>query len=241
MAASSTSISVADLSELNPLLSCALCSGYLRDPHTFCECLHTFCKVCLMRHLIDVGTECPTCHMSLQGDPVANGQIKPDQTLRGFINKLKPQLAPSATPLTPAAQDSTASASPTVSGAVEVTLDSLMRSRRRVTINSDAAEQCKYIVLNLVRADDAQPLLPRPFLRTLAALQLQDLRTFIAKRLVRTVEGQGGALTTTPCPVPPSSIQLLVNGAPVMGKEHTLEFVLKTQWRRGQDLIVEYR
>ena len=168
-------------------------------------------------------------------------RCRPDQTLRGFINKLKPQLAPSATPLTPAAQDSTASASPTVSGAVEVTLDSLMRSRRRVTINSDAAEQCKYIVLNLVRADDAQPLLPRPFLRTLAALQLQDLRTFIAKRLVRTVEGQGGALTTTPCPVPPSSIQLLVNGAPVMGKEHTLEFVLKTQWRRGQDLIVEYR
>lgn len=31
-------------------LLCRLCFGYYRDPHTIAECLHTFCKSCLLQH-----------------------------------------------------------------------------------------------------------------------------------------------------------------------------------------------
>ncbi|CAM9855348.1 unnamed protein product, partial [Chrysoparadoxa australica] len=33
--------------DLNPFLTCSLCKGYLRDPHTVTECVHTFCKSCI--------------------------------------------------------------------------------------------------------------------------------------------------------------------------------------------------
>ena len=115
-----------------------------------------------------------------------------------------------------------------------------MRAKRRITINSDEAEQCNYTTLTLVRANDKQPLLPRPFIRTLSALQLQDLRQYIAKRLVYTSNDAAGNLQTRPANVAPQDVTLFVNGAPVMGKEHTLQFVLKTQWRRADSLVMQY-
>ena len=124
--------------------------------------------------------------------------------------------------------------------AATVSLDDLQRAQRRITMNSDAAERCCYIVLTLVRKDDSQPLMPRPFLRTLAALQLQDLRAFIAARLVESTTASDGTVTTHPAPCRPDEVQLLVEGAPVMGREHTLQFVLKTQWRRSEALVMQY-
>lgn len=140
--------------------------------------------------------------------------------------------APAASPHTPAASSAGAGA--------EVTLDSLMRAQRRVTINSDAAEQCQYMVLSLARRDEGQPMLPRPFLRTLAALQLQDLRAYIAARLVRASRAADGSVLSAPAPCRPEAVLLYVNGAPVMGREHTLQFVIKTQWRREEDLVMQY-
>ena len=35
---------------LNQHLICTLCMGYFNDACTIIECLHTFCRVCIMKH-----------------------------------------------------------------------------------------------------------------------------------------------------------------------------------------------
>ena len=40
-----------NLSPISPLLACHLCSGYLVNATAITECLHVFCRSCLIRHL----------------------------------------------------------------------------------------------------------------------------------------------------------------------------------------------
>ncbi|CAH3148014.1 unnamed protein product, partial [Porites evermanni] len=49
------------LVNLNQHITCKLCNGYLVDAATITECLHTFCKSCLVRH-IELVNRCPTCN-----------------------------------------------------------------------------------------------------------------------------------------------------------------------------------
>ena len=36
---------------ISPLLACHLCSGYLVNATAITECLHVFCRSCLIKHL----------------------------------------------------------------------------------------------------------------------------------------------------------------------------------------------
>ena len=40
-----------NLAPISPLLACHLCSGYLVNATAITECLHVFCRSCLIRHL----------------------------------------------------------------------------------------------------------------------------------------------------------------------------------------------
>ncbi|OXB70454.1 UNVERIFIED_CONTAM: hypothetical protein H355_015269 [Colinus virginianus] len=48
------------ITELNPHLMCALCGGYFIDAATIVECLHSFCKTCIVRYL-EANKYCPMC------------------------------------------------------------------------------------------------------------------------------------------------------------------------------------
>ena len=48
------------LRDLNEMITCKICSGYLIDATTVTECLHTFCKSCIVKHLEDSNV-CPEC------------------------------------------------------------------------------------------------------------------------------------------------------------------------------------
>lgn len=48
------------LRNLNEMITCKICSGYLIDATTVTECLHTFCKSCIVKHLEDSNV-CPEC------------------------------------------------------------------------------------------------------------------------------------------------------------------------------------
>ena len=65
-----------------------ICHGYLVDATTVTECLHTFCKSCIVKHLEDSNT-CPECddliHQSHPLDYIAF-----DRTMQvGVINSFK--------------------------------------------------------------------------------------------------------------------------------------------------------
>jgi hypothetical protein len=48
------------LSNLRPHLICSLCEGYFRDPYTVADCLHTFCRSCLILFFRQGMRCCPT-------------------------------------------------------------------------------------------------------------------------------------------------------------------------------------
>ncbi|KAK0046449.1 polycomb complex protein BMI-1-A, partial [Biomphalaria pfeifferi] len=78
------------ISELNPHLLCALCGGYLIDATTIIECLHAFCKTCILRYL-ETSNYCPICEVLIHKTrPWQN--IRLDHSLQNAVYKMVPGL-----------------------------------------------------------------------------------------------------------------------------------------------------
>ncbi|XP_051176388.1 protein suppressor 2 of zeste-like isoform X2 [Leptopilina boulardi] len=76
------------LREVNPYLICPLCRGYLIDATTVVECLHSFCRSCILKHLRSKA-QCPSClHLLNKAKP----NIKADKALQDIVYKLVPGL-----------------------------------------------------------------------------------------------------------------------------------------------------
>ncbi|XP_078033614.1 uncharacterized protein LOC144468186 [Augochlora pura] len=76
------------LREVNPYLVCLLCRGYLIDATTVVECLHSFCRSCILKHL-STEAQCPSCKHVLNK---AKPNIKADKALQEIVYKLVPGL-----------------------------------------------------------------------------------------------------------------------------------------------------
>ncbi|XP_019358296.1 PREDICTED: polycomb group RING finger protein 6 isoform X1 [Gavialis gangeticus] len=75
-----------NLSELNPYILCSICKGYFIDATTITECLHTFCKSCIVRHFY-YSNRCPKCNIVVhQTQPLYN--IRLDRQLQDIVYKL---------------------------------------------------------------------------------------------------------------------------------------------------------
>lgn len=75
---------------LNSLLTCSLCSGYLHNAVTITECLHSFCKGCLVKY-VTVNLHCPRCKVLIHPtDPLVN--IRHDSTMQDIVYKLLPHV-----------------------------------------------------------------------------------------------------------------------------------------------------
>ncbi|XP_041421451.1 polycomb complex protein BMI-1-B isoform X1 [Xenopus laevis] len=78
------------ITELNPHLMCVLCGGYFIDAATIIECLHSFCKTCIVRYL-ETSKYCPICDVQVHKTrPLLN--IRADKTLQDIVYKLVPGL-----------------------------------------------------------------------------------------------------------------------------------------------------
>ena len=76
---------------LNEHLTCRLCDGYFRDAHTVVECLHTFCKSCLLKEFAQHKHMCPHCGVHLAANP--RSSILADRTLQAVVDKIFPGMA----------------------------------------------------------------------------------------------------------------------------------------------------
>ena len=86
------------LKTLNSHITCKICRGYLIDATTVTECLHTFCKSCLVKHLDEKNT-CPQCQIVIhQSHPLQ--YISFDRTMQDIVYKLVPDLQESKFNLT---------------------------------------------------------------------------------------------------------------------------------------------
>lgn len=79
------------LSELNEFITCPLCRGYLIDASTVSECLHTFCRTCIIKHIKNDNNDCPKCLNVIHKSRPLDYIIK-DRTTQDIVYKLVPQL-----------------------------------------------------------------------------------------------------------------------------------------------------
>ncbi|KAM3605732.1 uncharacterized protein V6R79_003796 [Siganus canaliculatus] len=78
------------VTQFYPYIRCALCCGFLIDATTIIECLHTFCKSCIVKHFF-YSNRCPTCNIIVhQTQPLYN--IRPDRQLQDIVYKMVPFL-----------------------------------------------------------------------------------------------------------------------------------------------------
>lgn len=74
------------LADVNEFITCVLCKGYLIDATTITECLHTFCKKCIVDYLED-HCNCPICDTLLhQSHPYL--YIAHDRTMQSIVYSL---------------------------------------------------------------------------------------------------------------------------------------------------------
>ncbi|GCC21484.1 hypothetical protein chiPu_0019956 [Chiloscyllium punctatum] len=77
--------------DINAHITCRLCNGYLIDATTVTECLHTFCRSCLVKYLEENNT-CPTCRIVIhQSHPLQYIGHRGDFKLK-LCNKRKTEL-----------------------------------------------------------------------------------------------------------------------------------------------------
>ncbi|XP_071966137.1 polycomb complex protein BMI-1-A-like [Antedon mediterranea] len=78
------------ITELNRHLTCFLCAGYFIDATTIIECLHSFCRTCIVPFLQKTN-QCPMCDVQVHKTrPLLN--IRADKTLQSLVYKLVPSL-----------------------------------------------------------------------------------------------------------------------------------------------------
>ncbi|XP_078269026.1 polycomb group RING finger protein 5-B [Rhinoraja longicauda] len=76
--------------EFNAFITCYICKGYLIKPTTVTECLHTFCKRCIVQHFED-SNDCPKCGIQVhETNPLE--MLRLDNTLEEIIFKVVPGL-----------------------------------------------------------------------------------------------------------------------------------------------------
>uniref|UniRef100_A0A1I7XJG6 Cleavage and polyadenylation specificity factor subunit 4 n=1 Tax=Heterorhabditis bacteriophora TaxID=37862 RepID=A0A1I7XJG6_HETBA len=77
------------LKKINAHVTCGLCKGYLIDATTIIECLHTFCKSCLLNYFEEEDNCCPKCKQLIhQSHP--SHYVAFDRTMQDIVYKLVP-------------------------------------------------------------------------------------------------------------------------------------------------------
>eukprot|EP01040_Poterioochromonas_malhamensis_P006398 gene6398-6893_t len=83
--------------ELNELLTCYLCRGYYQQANTIPDCLHTFCRVCIVRYVLEHSTSsnirCPKCDTDLGTYSQITKKVKYDRNLQAICDALFPSQA----------------------------------------------------------------------------------------------------------------------------------------------------
>ncbi|KAL1439336.1 polycomb group RING finger protein 3 [Dermacentor silvarum] len=204
------------LKTLNNHIICKICKGYLIDATTVTECLHTFCKSCLVKHLEDNNT-CPTCEIVIhQSYPLQ--YISYDRTMQDIVYKLVPNLqynemkrerdfyrrkglpCPKAhNPGLLNEKDAGSKASSSKEDEADC-----HRSDEQVNI--------------LLESDSVQlKQMRRKFIRCSSQATITHLKKFIAKKLFNNLDRY-------------KEVEILCNQE-ILGKDHTLKFVYVTRWR----------
>jgi hypothetical protein len=230
------------LSAVNLHLVCTLCTNYFNNACTVKECLHTFCRTCILNEFYRTTYRakggkselreycCPKCKVQL-GAGDTDKIVMFDRSLQQLVDKIFPDLKrkrdAEVVPLAP--PPATANNGSSSSGAKNslTTTTTTLGFNSTNTATKPLAEKLN---IRLINADVSMPALEKPFLRTNSLFRILQLKKYICKKLGLT-ESEG---------LIAKDIDILVKGE-VVGDEFSLLFILRTRWRRTEDLTLDYR
>ncbi|XP_029305475.1 polycomb group RING finger protein 5-B-like isoform X4 [Cottoperca gobio] len=227
--------------DFNHFITCYLCRGYLIKPTTVTECLHTFCKSCIVQHFED-SNDCPRCGIQVhETNPLE--MLRLDNTLEEIIFKLVPGLREKE----------------------QQELDFWKKNQPRENGQENARRQ--RIGLPDVRGDyddgggdgddggdedchrsDPQIAICLDCLRNTGQsgeTSVTDLMKRFIRCSSRVTVGTIKKFLSLKLKLPSSyELDVLCNGE-IMGRDHTLEFIYMTRWRlHGENtypMVLEYR
>ncbi|XP_026332310.1 polycomb group RING finger protein 3 [Hyposmocoma kahamanoa] len=241
------------LKTLNSHITCKICRGYFIDATTVTECLHTFCKSCLVKHLEENNT-CPTCNIVIhQSHPLQ--YISFDRTMQDIVYKLVPDLQDSElkrerdfyrTRGLTCPKDAAMINDKGGAGDEPEQPDNTDCHRKDEQVTRRFANRTNMTKLTEVDAalhtysggpqvnvcleckSTSLRTLKRSYIRCSAQATITHLKKFIAKKVLNGIEKY-------------REIDILCNDE-LLGKDHTLKFVYVTRWRfRDPPLRLQYR
>ncbi|NXE41531.1 PCGF3 protein, partial [Ptilorrhoa leucosticta] len=210
--------------DINAHITCRLCNGYLIDATTVTECLHTFCRSCLVKYLEENNT-CPTCRIVIhQSHPLQ--YIGHDRTMQDIVYKLVPGLQEAEMKKQREFYHKLGMEVPgDIKGETCSTkqhLDSHRNGKYQLLI------LCLFLKVSICLECNSSKLrgLKRKWIRCSAQATVLHLKKFIAKKLNLSSFNE---------------LDILCNEE-ILGKDHTLKFVVVTRWRfKKAPLLLHYR
>ena len=233
------------LGPVSARLSCPLCHGYFREPYTIAECLHTFCKRCLLLTFAKGRKDCPTCHVNLA--PYPYRECLADRTLESIVDKLFSELKGAdeeaekefyekrGIKLKRQFRDA-ASPDDEDEGGEEGTRSAKRRKSQQAESVSPTQPKCDEMNFRLLPDDtvDADHRLPRLDMTSIRAsdhLKISQIKKYLMMKL-HLADRRG---------IPASAIEICCNGGTV-GDELSLTFTERTRWMQaGKEMVLIYR
>ncbi|ALC44492.1 l-3-73Ah [Drosophila busckii] len=229
------------LKTINPHITCKICGGYFIDATTVTECLHTFCKSCLVKHLEEKKT-CPTCDNIIhQSHPLQ--YISFDRTMQDIVYKLVPKLQEDESRRErdfyksrnmPCPKDITQNHEEDNEKVMEAHAESdFHRLDEQVNV-------CLECISNNFKN------LQRRFIRCSSQATITHLKKLVAKKILNGIEKYREVVTEIYASYNCLclfylQIDILCNEE-LLGKDHTLKFVYVTRWRfRDPPLRLQFR
>ncbi|EGT40087.1 hypothetical protein CAEBREN_01001 [Caenorhabditis brenneri] len=222
---------------LNPFITCSICDGYIVDATTIIDCMHTFCKSCLLSYFDNDNRTCPTCGTFIHGSHPTH-YVTYDRAVNELVNQFVPKLEKKemesrkqflrdcreAIGIDTAAED-------------RERQERLERERITGTNRCYPLEKPRFshhrddcqVVVNLLPGTANLPLVTRPFVRCSEMTTMNTLRKFLALQIW---DDQSRY----------SDLDMFCDGQ-LMGKDFSVRFVWMMK-RRGQPkaepLIIRY-
>ncbi|KAJ8335751.1 hypothetical protein SKAU_G00390930 [Synaphobranchus kaupii] len=225
------------IKELNEHIVCYLCAGYFIDATTITECLHTFCKSCIVKYL-QTSKYCPMCNIKIhETQPLLN--LKLDRVMQDIVYKLVPGLQESedrrikefyqSRGLERIIQPSSEDAVPDVAGLPYTSFDHSKAHFYRYDEQVSLCLERRSTSSSLSSGKDKHKSVQQRYVRCSARAEVQHLRRVLCHRL--SVERHQVCL---------SQIQMLFNNESLPDHMTMKQLWLSRWFGKAQPLVLHY-
>ncbi|ESO02566.1 hypothetical protein HELRODRAFT_186448 [Helobdella robusta] len=222
------------LKTLNPCITCMLCKGYMIEATTITECLHTFCKSCIVKFLEENNT-CPKCGLVIHQSHPLN-YISHDRTMHDIVFKLVPNLREDEIRREDDFYKSNGIPNPKISTDEKENSTSPETTNRHIPGNQAApggddddyhrSDEQVSVCLDCYQGQLQQ--LKRKYIRCSVQTTITHLKKFLALKLFNDMSKF-------------RELEVMCQQE-ILGKDHTLKFICMTRWRnKDAPLQLYYR